>query len=87
MSEFGTFETSRDVGSLAAVGGKAEVARTSSTDAIDPTADSSDLQNGKVPATARCVRWYLAAHSRQGISKLTHVSSRVKIRAKPQPGP
>jgi hypothetical protein len=57
------------------------------TDAIDPTADSSDLQNGKVSATARRVRRYLAAHSRQGISKLTHVSSRVKIRAKSQPGP
>ena len=35
LSGLGTFETSRNVGSLAAIGGKAEVAPTSQTDAID----------------------------------------------------
>ena len=52
-----------------------------------PIADSSDLQNGKVPATERRVRWYMATRSEQGISKLTHVSSPIKIRAISPPGP
>jgi hypothetical protein len=36
-----------------------------------PEADSNDLQNGKVPATVRRVRWYVATCSEQGTSKLT----------------
>jgi hypothetical protein len=58
-----------------------------SSSQFDPIADSSDLQNGKVPATEGRVRWYIATRSEQGISKLTQVSSPIKIRAISPPGP